>query len=552
MKNSGVLGLIFAVILSGTSFCYSQSSADYKKACYFINKGRFQQAVNMLAPLAENDSYILNDHAAFRLAAAFDVSGNKQQAEIEYTNLTNKFPESVFVGKAYYRLGELYAGKGDFLNAIANFEKSLSFNVPVFSRDVVIFRAAQCLEKLGYLDEAAERYSEIVVNYPKSRTTKVSKKKINQMGAVSILSSVQQIYKQTRSLFAVDISPDDSANEVWREGFILYKSGDFESAFIKLGQYPGDADPRIVSKCVFWRAKSAEKAGLVGEQHKLLEYITVNYPYTYYGMRACQILNYQVQSVPESGVSLPKLSELAIANIHFEKFKELLSIKYFEDAASEAKTMVYSSSSERDIKTGKLCLSLLLNLQKNYYHSIKTLEKAGEYDFYSTDLDSEKYLAMNLAYPTAFKSQVFAVAEKYGVDPYLVFALIREESRFNPRAVSRSSARGLAQIMPRTGRGIATRLYLRPYRTKYLFNPNLNIKMGVYYLSQLLKRFGGDKYLALASYNGGAGNVDKWLNRIDHSDIDEFVESIPLAETKLYVKKVLESYWQYIRIYGQS
>jgi len=488
--------LVFAaavVLLSGAALALSPGSTDLKKAVLLIKKEKYQQAVDLLAPLAADERYILNDHAAFKLATALEDSGNREGAEEEYRQIISDFPCSVLTGKSYQRLGRLCAARGDLAGAAAAFNSSLSCDIWKFSKDAA--------------DSAA------------------------------------------RALSSIKSSPDDTADSIWKEGFSLYKNGDRLEAFDKFGQCPDEADPRLVAKCVYWRAKSAQKAGMPYEAEKLLEYLAGYYPYTYYGMRACQTLDQKVPSVPASGLVLPELSEFSAGDVHFEKFRELAGLGLFEEAKTEAAAMVSFSQDAALSRLGKLCLSLAQNAQKNYRHSIKTLEAQREWDFYSTDIDPEKYLAMNLAYPKAFKDQVFIFSRKYGVDPYLMFALIREESRFDPKAVSRAKARGLSQIMPRTGRGLAKKLELRPYRASSLSNPALNIRMGVYYLSLLLKRFGGDKHLALASYNGGAGNVDKWLSGLEYSDIDEFVENIPFKETKLYVKKVLESYWQYKRLY---
>jgi soluble lytic murein transglycosylase len=162
-----------------------------------------------------------------------------------------------------------------------------------------------------------------------------------------------------------------------------------------------------------------------------------------------------------------------------------------------------------------------------------------------------------LAYPRPYWKQVAVQADRFGLDPFLVLAVIREESRFNSRAVSRSGARGLMQIMPRTGRGIAQRLELEKYRTRKLFIPALNIEMGTYYLSNLVGDFDRNVYLALAGYNGGPNRIRKyvksWYNGdLKLVDIDEFVESIPNRETRLYVQKVMGSYFEYKRLYERK
>jgi soluble lytic murein transglycosylase len=113
------------------------------------------------------------------------------------------------------------------------------------------------------------------------------------------------------------------------------------------------------------------------------------------------------------------------------------------------------------------------------------------------------------------------------------------------------------QIMPKTGRGIAKDLKLSRYRTKKLYEPATNIQMGTYYLSSLIKNFSNNYYLALAGYNGGPNKIKRYVNSwyngdLGTVDIDEFVESLPSRETRLYVQKVMNSYFEYKRLYERK
>jgi len=123
--------------------------------------------------------------------------------------------------------------------------------------------------------------------------------------------------------------------------------------------------------------------------------------------------------------------------------------------------------------------------------------------------------------------------------------------------MSWANARGLMQIIPQTGKNVARLVGIKPYYTNRLHDPDVNIKMGCYYLSQLLKRFDNDKIMALAAYNGGPLRVQRWKNKWVNEvgvniDIDEFVESIPLSETRRYVQKVMKSYYEYKRHYSEK
>jgi soluble lytic murein transglycosylase len=157
-----------------------------------------------------------------------------------------------------------------------------------------------------------------------------------------------------------------------------------------------------------------------------------------------------------------------------------------------------------------------------------------------------------ILYPQYYWNCVIDYATLNNLDPYLVFALIREESRFKERAYSRVGARGLMQIMPGTGRWISRQLSMSYYKTRDLFVPRINIKMGTWYLSYLKHKHNNNLMLTLASYNGGFMNVMKWVKKFKTKDIDEFVELIPFRETKNYVKKVMKSFNIYKQIYDNG
>ena len=134
------------------------------------------------------------------------------------------------------------------------------------------------------------------------------------------------------------------------------------------------------------------------------------------------------------------------------------------------------------------------------------------------------------------------------MDPYLMAGIIRQESAFNERAVSRANARGLMQILPSTGRTMARRLGLRSYAVTSLFDPHVNIKMGVVYFKQLLEEHNNVVEDTLAAYNAGPDRVQAW-RAVPYKDNLEFVESIPFTETRDYVKIVLRNAEIYRRLY---
>jgi soluble lytic murein transglycosylase len=150
-------------------------------------------------------------------------------------------------------------------------------------------------------------------------------------------------------------------------------------------------------------------------------------------------------------------------------------------------------------------------------------------------------------YPFPFLEEIETWSQKRQLNPLLVTALIRQESRFEPKIRSVAGAVGLMQVMPGTAKWIAEKSNLKQYNTE---NPNDNIKLGTWFLDYTHEQYDNNSLLAVASYNAGPGNVSKWLTQLGTRDPDEFVEAIPFDETRGYVRQVFGNYWNYMRLYN--
>lgn len=157
-----------------------------------------------------------------------------------------------------------------------------------------------------------------------------------------------------------------------------------------------------------------------------------------------------------------------------------------------------------------------------------------------------------LIYPAPYRAIVLAEARAQGVDPLALYALLRQESLFNPGAVSWAGARGLAQVMPETGRGIAQALGVEEYSDDDLLRPAVSIRFGAFYLRRQLENMSGSLPGALAAYNGGPGNAWRWAGGESVPDPDMFVERIDFNETRNYVKLVYGFYGVYERLYRRD
>jgi soluble lytic murein transglycosylase len=155
-----------------------------------------------------------------------------------------------------------------------------------------------------------------------------------------------------------------------------------------------------------------------------------------------------------------------------------------------------------------------------------------------------------ILFPRPYWSDLTRYAGSNGLDPYLVASLIRQESEFNPEAVSRADAYGLMQLLPKVGKGLAHELRIRHFATDDLTKPTLNLQLGTRYFRQTLDEFGGQVEYALAAYNAGSDRVRDWRSNGTYRDIAEFVESIPFTETREYVQAIMRNANIYRSLYG--
>ena len=182
----------------------------------------------------------------------------------------------------------------------------------------------------------------------------------------------------------------------------------------------------------------------------------------------------------------------------------------------------------------------------NYTNSINLAKQAmSELPEKPTKSD----LRWRLLYPLNYYKQVKSYSDQYNNNDALIMGIIRTESTFNSEAQSQVGAIGLMQLMPSTAHDIGTKNGMESFNNSYLFNPELNIKLGNIYYSTLRNLLENKDVSAVAAYNGGIGSVTRWKANLKYNDTDEFIEQIPYEETKNYVERVFESYWNYSRIY---
>lgn len=154
-------------------------------------------------------------------------------------------------------------------------------------------------------------------------------------------------------------------------------------------------------------------------------------------------------------------------------------------------------------------------------------------------------------FPRRYKNIVEQAVSIYNVDPNLIYAVIKQESKFNKEATSKTGAKGLMQIMDSTASDMARNIHGIDKNTYNLYDPYTNIFIGTKYLSYLTKHFDGNYYLAIVAYNAGMGKIEEWLEKDykDYTNFDEIYNCIEYTETKNYLHQVITNYKYYTKLY---
>ena len=357
---------------------------------------------------------------------------------------------------------------------------------------------------------------------------------------------------------------DFRADAIFRSAWLSRRLGDLDEAvatFARIEELYRDTDPYEHARAVYWRGRTLHQRNGKGDREtarKGWEEVSRLYPGDYYGLLARARLAETGRKVSElhppgtSRKGFRYRSGLLAGDAHFRAALELLRLDMDREAAEELNAIdrkLLAASKEHPEPL--LLLAELLERAGDSRASHRLLRAQGR------QVLREPPAGMGLrvwqmAYPPAWRDQVVRFAPSAGVPPDLLQALMREESALDPAVVSSAGAVGLTQLMVRTAGQAAKRLALPPPSAHDLTDPRLNIRLGAAYLGDLLKRFGGSAPLALAAYNAGEGNARAWWRSRGSLPLDEFVEEIPLQETRGYVKRVLRSYAAYRMLYGRD
>lgn len=345
----------------------------------------------------------------------------------------------------------------------------------------------------------------------------------------------------------------------WKAAWLTLRQGRNEEAKKEFEEqialYPKGGE---IPAALYWRARLAEEENQPAMARAFYEKLSERYLNYYYAELGRQRLkNIPAASGPAEHYALLDrvppldssgkltLSDPPAEDLHVQKAELLgngglvdFAVRELQAAASaDGGNWAPAETAQLYAETG------------HYDRAIETMKRSAP-NYFAMDIPDLPRPYWEALFPKPYWTDLKRYAASNGLDPYLVASLIRQESEFNPNAVSRANAVGLMQLLPKTGKLVAKQAKLKRYNASQLYTPAVNLQLGTRYFRGMVDKFGGSFEYALAAYNAGSERVEEWLGQGKYRDPQEFVESIPFTETREYVQAILRNANVYKQLYG--
>ncbi len=345
----------------------------------------------------------------------------------------------------------------------------------------------------------------------------------------------------------------------WKAAWLTLRMGRNDEAKKQIDEqialYPGGNE---TSAALYWRARLAEEDNQPGMARAYYQKLSDRFKNYYYAELGRQ----RLQKLPQAADPVGKyplldrippldhgekvtLSDPPPDDLHLQKAELLgngglidFAVRELQAAASaEGGNWGPSETAQLYIDTG------------HYDRAIEVMKHSVP-SYFAVDIPTLPRVYWEALFPRPYWADLKRFSLANGLDPYLIASLIRQESEFNPLAVSRANAVGLMQLLPKTGKVVAHEVELKRYNPTQLFTPTVNLQLGTRYFRGMVDKFGGSFEHALAAYNAGSDRVEEWMGQGPYRDSPEFVESIPFTETREYVQAIMRNAAVYKQLYG--
>jgi soluble lytic murein transglycosylase len=531
-----------------------------------------------IAPLAQTDVY--KAEVRYRQASALVQIGRTTEAASLYLEIMQSFPQTGWAAAALREGARLGIDPGPYLRGVVLYHadreaEAVAALTDFLTREPNSPNAADALlhrglayRYLGAPDRAAADFERAAAVYPGQRNADEALFQAGLMyEAIGRSQAAVPFYRRLIEGFPGSSRRDEAR---FRLALIQIEQQDLAAADALLTDAARAARPDVAASALLWLGKLAAIRGDRAAADSAWRAAEQAAPAELAGLRARALRRGETvpSSAPPSGpafavddpndlleldrwvgalagitvtVALRQPGPALLAEPAFQRGEELLRAGFFREATEEFRDLA------ADLRRDPVALYQLA-LWLDERDLARATAFAGEQLVAlapTASLASVPRKLLRLVLPTPYRSLVEEAARRHGVDPALLLALIRQESVYDRYARSVAGARGLTQVMPATGEGIARALGRTDFTVADLYRPETAIEFGAYYFGEQLRRFGGNAYFAMAAYNAGPGVIPRWTNGNLAFDPELFAERIPYRETSSYVRLVGRYYFLY-------
>lgn len=521
--------------------------------------------------------------AAYSIGLIQEESGAIEEAATTFRRVVETYPDTWYALQALELLlqdgrdvpllqrGAVYFANSENEKARAVYLQYLASNPDSPQAGLIRYRLAVLEQRLGNLEEAITAFNEVHRLYPNENFVRDAWLEVARtLARLDRQAEAAAFYEQVAAWYPQSAEAEQA---LWEGALIYYRLDRVADAARLLDRLrQGFPSSPTVTRTALWEGKSLLAAGDKAGAQKVLQETAAERRVDYYVLRARQILAATtgsaaawIESVP-ARLSLPadvaerERAEFVAwlqtwagsqtpadiqADVHLQRGVRLWQTGFYGEAATEFSLARASISRDPWALVAYIDYMRQLGLP---YQAMAAANRLLALSSMSV-LDVPRYL-QRLLYPIEYADLLQSLEREYGVDVLWMAALIRQESGFDRYALSSAEARGLTQVIPSTASDIAKRLGTNDFRQEDLFRPIISLRFGAWYMNQGLKITNGNMAMALAGYNGGLGNAQRWARNQKQFDEDLFVEDITFGETRLFVRLVYEHYYMYTLIWG--
>jgi soluble lytic murein transglycosylase len=516
-----------------------QEIDGYRRGLVLFQYGDYVGAVDAFNEYTSNFQLAaIPANLYLQLGRSYREIGNPQAAIVAFQTIIEQYPGDALFGTALLDRGRTYFLAGDYQQAIATY-------LEIADRyGALADVAAEALWRAGYL------YGTQLRDFVRSRET--------------FLRLANSYPNSTWSISGLQIAASSAAG-----------SGDTAVAENLYGRLATISSGEDQAAAFYWVGRLARQRGDTRTSDEAFQRAREAAPDSFFAQRAADIvqgiepftapptIQFEFDEAAERSAAedwlrttfgiqqngdLHTLSAELAADGRLIRGQELWMVAAYSEALNEFTNLLDESRTAGDVLRSYQMAHYLRALnayQPSIVAAADVIVASGQ-----PTLTVPRLIA-RMRYPAYYADLVVEQAGRYGFDPLLMLALMRQESLFNATATSSANARGLTQVIPSTALYIAEQLSWADFQDRDLYRPYVSVAFGAYYLDEQLRLFNGNRAAALAAYNAGPGYTSDWVT-LSGGDVDSLVSTITFEETRRYIQRIYSHYNMYRELYRGS